>query len=114
MELFNQFFVSYNVVQGPKIVCLEKSQVGTITFFPSKKNMFVEDQGLAFVFDNDDVGFSGNIRNFLKYLGTPEYEFQNLCISLWIEEFGISPKVFIINELKRKFVENKRGYGNLE
>ena len=88
MELLNDFFVSYSIERGPKIFYIATCQVGRIIFHPSKRNIFVKDEGLAFLFDNDNVDFSENLGQFLIYTGLPENDFQKMCWSLWKEEFG--------------------------
>ena len=89
MELLNDFFVSYSIERGPKIFYIAACQVGRIIFHPSKRNVFVKDEGLAFLFDNNNIDFSENLGQFLIYTGLPENDFQKMCWSLWKEEFGL-------------------------
>lgn len=89
MELLNDFFVSYSIERGPQIVYIAATQVGRIVFHPSKRNIFVKDEGSAFLFDNENVDLSENLYQFLTYTGLPENDFQKLCWSLWKEEFGL-------------------------
>ena len=88
MELLNDFFVSYSIERGPKIFYIASCQVGRIIFHPSRRNVFVKDEGSAFLFDNDQVDFSENLNKFIIYTGFCETDFQKLCWSLWNEDFG--------------------------
>lgn len=91
MKLFNRFFVSYEVVQGPKIILLEKVQLGKIIFYPSKKNIFVLQEANVFVFDNNLISFDYQITDFLNYTAEPQENFTTLCRSIWEEECGLIP-----------------------
>lgn len=86
MELFNHFFVSYTVMRGPSVVLINKTMLGKIILYPSKKNIFVRDYDYVFVYDNKQVELSDGINQFINYTSFPEHDFRKLCISLWTEE----------------------------
>lgn len=89
MELFNEFFVSFEVVIGPKIVFISKSKIGNIILFPSQKNIFVKEPSNCFIYDNGDIELSEAIQKFSLYTDTPIVEIKSLCNSIWSEEIGL-------------------------
>lgn len=88
MEIFNDFFVSFEVVEGPKIMYITKNKIGSIIFFPSSKNIFVKNPSNCFIFDNRQVHLSDEIKRFSIYTDISILEMQNLCTSIWSEEIG--------------------------
>jgi hypothetical protein len=86
MELFNHFFVSYTVMRGPSVVLINKTMLGKIILYPSKKNIFIRGYDYVFVYDNDKVELSDGIVKFLNYTSFPENDFQKLCMSVWLED----------------------------
>ena len=88
MEIFNDFFVSFEVVQGPKILYITKNKIGSVIFFPSPNNFFVKKPSPCFIFDNRKVDLSDEILKFSTYTDIPIIDIQNLCISIWSEEIG--------------------------
>ena len=89
MELFNEFFVSFEVVIGPKIVFFSKSKIGNIILFPSQRNIFVKEPSNCFIFDNGEIELSEAIQKFSLYTDTPIVEFESICNSIWSEEIGL-------------------------
>lgn len=88
MGLLNKFFVSYDIIKGPTILYLNRLQIGRIHFHPSKKNIFTKQNGFVWIYDNRDVEFSSQIKNFLIYTAEPQEYFRDVCINIWEEEYG--------------------------
>lgn len=89
MEIFNEFFVSFEVVQNPIVVGLSENLIGRIILFPSKRNIFINKEGFCFIYDNRTVETCKQIEKFRLYTATPLNDLNHLCMSIWDEEFGI-------------------------
>ena len=89
MELINDFFVSYTVEFGPKIFYLRNCMIGKISFYPTKKNIFVKDSSLVFMFDDKDVSLSDGMIQLITYTGIPKEDFDKMCWSIWEEEMSL-------------------------
>jgi len=95
MELINDFFVSYTVQEVPKIIHLKNTMIGKIFFYPTKRNIFVRDFSLVFLFDDKDISLSEGLIQFITYTGIHKEEFDRLCWSIWDEELSsASPSIY--------------------
>lgn len=73
-------------MRGPNVMMINRTLIGKIQFFPSKKNIFVQGYDYVFIYDNNRVELSDGIIKFLNYTSFPENDFQRLCMSVWSEE----------------------------
>jgi hypothetical protein len=64
--------------------------IGKIAFYPTKKNIFVKDSSLVFLFDDKDVSLSDRMSQFIMYTGIRKDEFDRLCWSIWDVEISSS------------------------
>lgn len=90
MELINDFFVSYRVEVGPKLFYIKNCMIGRICFFPTKRNIFVKDYSIVFLFDDNNVDLCDKMGQFISYTGIEKDEFDKLCWSAWKEEISRS------------------------
>jgi hypothetical protein len=85
MELFNRFFVSYTIIKGPDLVYIDKTMIGKIILYPSKKNIFIKQYDFVFIYDTKKVEVSESVEKFLNYTSYTHSDFQNFCLSIWEE-----------------------------
>lgn len=86
MELFNHFFVSYTVIKGPNLIYIDKTMIGKIILYPSKKNIFINQYDFVLIYDPKKVVVSESVENLLNYTSYPHLDFENFCLSIWDKE----------------------------
>ena len=85
MNVFNKLFVSHRVKIGPTVLSSYSNQVGTIFFYPTERNIFIEDYSCVAVYDNGDIIVPLDIGTLLEYTAHRN-EFIPYCINIWNKE----------------------------
>ena len=82
-KLFHSFFDSYRVKDnGPTIVHIGRNAIGSIEFYPSDTNPFMEGYGYVRVYDNGEIFCDEHLAKLITYTDTHN-EFMEFCLDLW-------------------------------
>jgi len=82
-KLFHSFFDSYRVKnEGPIIIHIGKNAIGSIEFYPSDTNPFMEEYGYVRVYDNGELFVDEHLAKLLTYTDLHS-EFMEFCFDLW-------------------------------
>ena len=82
-KLFYTLFDSFRVKNDePTIVYIGKQQIGSIEFYPSKTNPFMEDYGYVRVYDSGELFVDEYLAKLIKYTDS-YHEFMEFCFDLW-------------------------------
>ena len=82
-KLFHTFFDSFRVKnESPTIVHIGRNTIGSIEFFPSDKNPFMEDYGYVRVYDNGELFCDEHLAKLITYTDSHS-EFMEFCFDLW-------------------------------
>jgi hypothetical protein len=82
-KLFHTFFDSFRVKnEGPIIIHIGKNAIGSIEFYPSDTNPFMEDYGYVRVYDNGELFVDEHLAKLLTYTDSHN-EFMEFCLDLW-------------------------------
>jgi len=85
MSIFNKLFVSHRVKIGPTVLSSYRNQVGTIFFYSSECNSFIDDYSCVGLYDNGDIVISHDIVKLLDYTSHRD-EFIIYCVDIWNRE----------------------------
>jgi len=82
-KLFHNFFDSFRVKnEAPTIVHIGRNTIGSIEFFPSDKNPFMEGYGYVRVYDNGELFVDEHLAKLITYTDSHS-EFMEFCFDLW-------------------------------
>jgi len=82
-KLFHSFFDSFWVKnEAPTIVHIGRNSIGSIEFFPSDKNPFMEDYGYVRVYDNGELFVDEHLAKLITYTDSHS-DFMEFCFDLW-------------------------------
>jgi hypothetical protein len=66
----------------PTIVHIGRNAIGSIEFYPSKKNLFMENYGYVRVYDNGELFVDEHLAKLITYTDSHR-EFMDFCFNLW-------------------------------
>lgn len=82
-SIFHTFFDSFRVKDGEtQIYQLGRNAIGSIEFFPSDTNPFMEGYGYVRVYDNGELFCDENLAKLITYTDSHN-EFMDFCFELW-------------------------------
>ena len=82
-SIFHTFFDSFRVKDGEtQIYRLGRNAIGSIEFFPSDINPFMEGYGYVRVYDNGELFCDENLAKLITYTDSHN-EFMDFCFELW-------------------------------
>ena len=82
-KLFHSFFDSFRVKnESPTIVHIGRNVIGSIEFYPSDTNPFMEEYGYVRVYDNGELFCDEHLAKLITYTDLHS-EFMEFCFDLW-------------------------------
>jgi hypothetical protein len=82
-EMFNEFFDYWTVkIDCPPVVFIGKNFIGSILFYPSKRNLFIENNSYVRIYDNGELSCDEDIAKLITYTDAPN-EFMDFCLNIW-------------------------------
>lgn len=82
-KLFYTFFDSFRVKnEAPTIVHIGRNNIGSIEFFPSDTNPFMDDYGYVRVYDNGELFVDEHLAKLITYTDSHR-DFMEFCFYLW-------------------------------
>ena len=115
-KLFHSFFDSYRVKDnGPTIVHIGRNAIGSIEFYPSDTNPFMEGYGYVRVYDNGEIFCDEHLAKLITYTDTHN-EFMEFCLDLWKNKTNqkIYPNCIILASGKLEKMDERRAYRDYE
>lgn len=114
-KIFHYFFDSYHVKDdGPTIVHIGRNAIGSISFFPSDTNPFMDGHGYVRVYDNGELYCDEDLSKLITYTDSHN-EFMEFCFDLWKNK--TNKKIFpncIIMANDRNIMTERRSYRDYE
>ena len=111
-KLFHNFFDSWRVKDNvPTTVYIGRNHIGSIEFFPSDTNPFMEDYGYVRVYDNGELYCDEHLAKLLTYTDSHN-EFMEFCFDLWKNKTNkkIYPNCIILAGRERTMMDERRAY----
>lgn len=111
-KLFQNFFDSYRVKDGePRVVHIGRNAIGSIEFFPSDTNPFMDGYGYVRVYDNGELFCDENLGKLLTYTDSHK-EFMEYCFDIWKHRTNkkIYPKLIILSSGDNSRMDEMRPY----
>lgn len=97
-KLFYTFFDSFRIKNdAPTTVYIGKSHIGSIEFYPSQTNPFMDGYGYVRVYNNGELFVDEHLAKLITY--TDSYrEFMEFCFDLWFNKTNqkIFPNCIIV------------------
>ena len=115
-KLFYTLFDSFRVKDGtPTIVHIGRNAIGSIEFYPSDTNPFMEDYGYVRVYDNGEIFCDEHLAKLITYTDTHN-EFMEFCLDLWKNKTNqkIYPNCIILASGKLEKMDERRAYRDYE
>ena len=115
-KLFHSFFDSYRVKDnGPTIVHIGRNAIGSIEFYPSDTNPFMEGYGYVRVYDNGEIFCDEHLAKLITYTDTHN-EFMEFCFDLWKNKTNkkIFPNCIILGSENLEKMDERRAYRDFE
>ena len=111
-KLFHSFFDSFRVKnETPTIVHIGRNAIGSIEFYPSDTNPFMEDYGYVRVYDNGELFCDEHLAKMLTYTDLHS-EFMEFCFDLWKNETNqkIYPNCVILSGVSNQTMDERIRY----
>jgi hypothetical protein len=111
-KLFHSFFDSYRVKnEYPTIVYIGRNAIGSIEFYPSDTNPFMEEYGYVRVYDNGELFCDEHLAKLLTYTDLHS-EFMEFCFDLWKKKTNqkIYPNCIILSGLSNQTMDERIRY----
>jgi hypothetical protein len=111
-KLFYRFFDSYRVKDdAPTIVHIGRNSIGSIEFYPSDTNPFMDGYGYVRVYDNGELFCDENLAKLILYTDSHK-EFMEYCFDIWKNRTNkkIYPKFIILSSGDRSVMDEMRPY----
>ena len=115
-KLFHNFFDSYRVKDdAPTVVHIGRNAIGSIEFYPSDTNPFMEDYGYVRVYDNGEIFCDEHLAKLITYTDTHN-EFMEFCLDLWKNKTNqkIYPNCLILASGGMETMDERRAYRDFE
>jgi hypothetical protein len=115
-KLFHTFFDSYRVKDdAPTVVHIGRNAIGSIEFYPSDTNPFMEDYGYVRVYDNGEIFCDEHLAKLITYTDSHN-EFMEFCLDLWKNKTNqkIYPNCIILSSSERTMMDERRAYRDYE
>ena len=115
-KLFHTFFDSYRVRDhAPTTIHIGRNHIGSIEFYPSDTNPFMEDYGYVRVYDNGELYCDEHLAKLITYTDTHN-EFMEFCLDLWKNKTNkkIYPNCIIMAGGDRNVMSERIAYRNYE
>lgn len=100
-KLFYTFFDSFRVKnEAPTIVHIGRNNIGSIEFFPSDTNPFMDNYGHVRVYDNGELFCDEDLAKLITYTDSHR-DFMEFCFYLWQNKTNqkIFPNCIIVGEV---------------
>jgi hypothetical protein len=82
-KIFHRLFDSFRVKnEYPTIVYIGRNAIGSIEFYPSDTNPFMEEYGYVRVYDNGELFCDEHMAKLINYTDSHK-EFMEFCFDLW-------------------------------
>ena len=111
-KIFHRLFDSWRVKDDvSNIVHIGKRYIGSIEFFPSDKNPFMEDYGYVRVYDNGELFVDEHLAKLITYTDSHS-EFMEFCFDLWKKKTNqkIYPNCLILASGELTIMNERRAY----
>jgi hypothetical protein len=111
-KLFHSFFDSFRVKnESPTIVHIGRNAIGSIEFYPSDTNPFMEEYGYVRVYDNGELFCDEHLAKMLTYTDLHS-EFMEFCFDLWKNETNqkIYPNCVILSGVSNQTMDERIRY----
>ena len=115
-NLFHSFFDSFRVKnETPTIVHIGRNAIGSIEFYPSDTNPFMEEYGYVRVYDNGELFCDEHLAKLLTYTDLHS-EFMEFCFDLWKNKTNqkIYPNCIILSGGGMEKMDERRAYRDFE
>lgn len=114
-KMFYKFFDSFCVRDDvPTVVHIARNAIGSIEFYPSEINPFMEGYGRVRVYDNGELFVDEHLAKFITYTDSHR-EFMEFCFKLWLKRTNqkIFPNCIILGGEVAGW-DRRIGYRNFE
>jgi hypothetical protein len=111
-KLFHTFFDSYRVRDhAPTTIHIGRNHIGSIEFYPSDTNPFMEDYGYVRVYDNGELFCDEHLAKLLTYTDSHK-QFMEYCFEIWKNKTNkkIFPKMIILSRGDESKMDEMRPY----
>ena len=111
-KLFHTFFDSFRVKnETPTIVHIGRNAIGSIEFYPSDTNPFMEDYGYVRVYDNGELFCDEHLAKLITYTDSHS-EFMEFCFDLWKNKTNqkIYPNCIILSGVSNQTMDERIRY----
>jgi hypothetical protein len=111
-KLFHSFFDSFRVKnESPTIVHIGRNVIGSIEFYPSDTNPFMEEYGYVRVYDNGELFCDEHLAKLLTYTDLHS-EFMEFCFDLWKNKTNqkIYPNCIILSGVSNQTMDERIRY----
>ena len=111
-KLFHNFFDSFRVKnETPTIVHVGRNAIGSIEFYPSDTNPFMEEYGYVRVYDNGELFCDEHLAKLITYTDSHS-EFMEFCFDLWKNKTNqkIYPNCIILSGVSNQTMDERIRY----
>lgn len=111
-KLFHIFFDSFRVKnETPTIVHIGRNTIGSIEFYPSDTNPFMDGYGYVRVYDNGELFVDEHLAKLITYTDS-HHEFMEFCFDLWKKQTNqkIYPNCVILSSGERTIMDERISY----
>ena len=111
-KLFHTLFDSFRVKnEGPIIIHIGRNAIGSIEFYPSDTNPFMEEYGYVRVYDNGELFCDEHLAKLITYTDSHS-EFMEFCFDLWKNKTNqkIYPNCIILSGLSNQTMDERIRY----
>ena len=111
-KMFYKFFDSFRVKnESPTIVHIDRNAIGSIEFYPSDTNPFMEEYGYVRVYDNGELFCDEHLAKLLTYTDLHS-EFMEFCFDLWKNKTNqkIYPNCIILSGVSNQTMDERIRY----
>jgi hypothetical protein len=111
-KLFHSFFDSFRVKnESPTIVHIGRNVIGSIEFYPSDTNPFMEEYGYVRVYDNGELFCDEHLAKLITYTDLHS-EFMEFCFDLWKNKTNqkIYPNCIILSGVSNQTMDERIRY----
>ena len=115
-KLFHSFFDSYRVNDTEsRVVHIGRNAIGSIEFYPSDTNPFMEDYGYVRVYDNGEIFCDEHLAKLITYTDSHN-EFMEFCFDLWKNKTNqkIYPNCIILERGGMETMDERIRYRDFE
>jgi len=111
-KMFHHFFDSWRVKnEMPTIVHIGRNAIGSIEFYPSEKNLFMDGYGYVRVYDNGEIFCDEHLAKLITYTDSHS-EFMEFCFDLWKNKTNqkIYPNCIILSGVSNQTMDERIRY----